>query len=93
MVLIVSILVSVSTALVGPITFLGLLVVNLAREFLKTFEHKYIFIGSALISIVALVGGQLLIERILNFGTPISVVINLIGGIYFLYLLLKENVA
>ena len=93
MVAIVAILVSVSTALVGPITFLGLLVVNLAREFLKTYEHKYLFIGSSLISIVALLGGQLLIERVFNFSTPISVVINLIGGVYFLYLLLKENVA
>ncbi|MFY9176752.1 MAG: iron chelate uptake ABC transporter family permease subunit [Clostridiales bacterium] len=91
MVVIVAILVSVSTALVGPITFLGLLVVNLAREFLNTYEHKYLFIGSSLISIVALLGGQLLIERVFNFSTPISVVINLIGGVYFLYLLLKEN--
>lgn len=93
MLFIVSILVSISTALVGPITFLGLLVVNLAREFLKTFEHKYLIITSILISIVALVGGQLLIERIFNFGTPISVIINFAGGIYFIYLLLKENVA
>lgn len=93
MLFIVSILVSISTALVGPITFLGLLVVNLAREFLKTFEHKYLIITSTLISIVALVGGQLLIERIFNFSTPISVIINFAGGIYFIYLLLKENVA
>ena len=89
----VSILVSVSTALVGPITFLGLLVVNLAREFLNTFEHKYLMITSSLMGIVALVGGQLLVERVFNFGTPISVIINFVGGVYFIYLLLKENVA
>lgn len=89
----VSILVSVSTALVGPVTFLGLLVVNLAREFMKTFEHKYLLIVSSLISIIALVGGQLIIERIFNFGIPISVIINFIGGIYFIRLLLKENIA
>lgn len=89
----VSILISISTALVGPITFLGLMVVNLAREFLNTFEHKYLIITSTLISIVALVGGQLLVERVFNFGTPISVIINFVGGIYFIYLLLKENVA
>lgn len=88
----VSILVSVSTALVGPVTFLGLLVVNLAREFMKTFEHKYLLIVSSLISIIALVGGQLMIERIFNFGIPISVIINFIGGIYFIRLLLKENI-
>ena len=92
MLIMVVILISISTALVGPITFLGLLVVNLAREFLKTYEHKYLIIGSTLLSIVALVGGQLLIERVFNFGTPISVIINFVGGVYFIYLLLKENV-
>lgn len=91
MLLIISILVSVSTALVGPITFLGLLVVNLSREFLKTYKHKYLIIGSILISVLALVGGQLLTERVFNFSTPISVIINFVGGFYFIYLLLKEN--
>lgn len=90
---IVSILVSVSTALVGPVTFLGLLVVNLAREVMKTFEHKYLFIVSSLLGIVFLIGGQLLIERIFNFGIPISVIINFIGGVYFIHLLLKENIS
>lgn len=42
MLILVAILVSISTALVGPITFLGLLTVNLAHEFMKTYEHKYI---------------------------------------------------
>jgi iron complex transport system permease protein len=89
---IVSILVSVSTALVGPITFLGILVVNLARVMLNTYEHKFLFIGSGLLGVIALVGGQLLVERIFNFGTPISVLINFAGGLYFIYLLIKENV-
>lgn len=91
--LLVSILVSISTALVGPITFLGLLVVNLSREMLKTFEHRYLLITSSLVSILALVGGQFLIERLLNFSTPISVIINFLGGIYFISLLLKEGEA
>lgn len=92
MLIMVIILVSISTGLVGPITFLGLLVVNLSREILKTYEHKYLIIGSTLLSVIALVGGQLLIERVFNFGTPISVIINFVGGVYFIYLLLKENV-
>ncbi len=89
--IIISILVSVSTALVGPITFLGLLVVNLAREILKTFKHKYLIIGAILIASIALTFGQLLAERIMNFSTPISIIINFIGGLYFIYLLLKES--
>ncbi len=88
----VSLLVSVSTALVGPITFLGMLVVNLAREMLNTFRHRELITGSILLGILFLVGGQLMVERVLNFSTPISVIINFVGGIYFIKLLLKESV-
>ena len=91
MLIVISILVSVSTALVGPITFLGLLVVNITREFFKTYKHKYLIIGSMLVSSIALVGGQLLAERVTNFSTPISVIINFAGGTYFIFLLLKEG--
>ncbi|AUJ23744.1 MULTISPECIES: iron chelate uptake ABC transporter family permease subunit [Virgibacillus] len=88
---IVAVFISMATALVGPMTFLGLLVVNLAYEFLKTFRHFYILIGSMLISIIALIGGQFIVEEVFTFETTISVIINFIGGIYFIYLLLKEN--
>lgn len=91
MLIIVAILISVSTALVGPITFLGVLVTNLSREMLKTYKHSTLIIGSMLISSIALIYGQLFVERIFSFTTPISVIINFIGGLYFIYLLLKEN--
>ncbi|MFP9130702.1 iron chelate uptake ABC transporter family permease subunit [Niallia sp. BSM11] len=91
MLVVVAILVSVSTALVGPITFLGLLVVNLAREFLRTYKHSQLIAGSILLSIIALVGGLLIVERVFTFSTTISVIINFVGGIYFIYLLLKER--
>lgn len=91
MLIVISILVSISTALVGPITFLGLLVVNITRSFLDTYKHKYLILGSMLISSITLVGGQLIAERIMNFSTPISVVINFVGGIYFIHILLREG--
>lgn len=91
MLIVVVILVSVSTTLVGPITFLGLLVVNLTKESLNTYKHKYLLLGSMVISIIALIGGQLIVERVFALKTPLSVIINFVGGIYFMYLLLKEN--
>ncbi|SDK06423.1 iron chelate uptake ABC transporter family permease subunit [Sediminibacillus albus] len=93
MLVIIAILVSISTALVGPITFLGLLVANVAHEFLKTYRHRFLIAGSVLISIVALVGGQLIVERIFTFSTTLSVIVNFVGGVYFIYLLLKESKA
>jgi iron complex transport system permease protein len=87
----VAILISISTALVGPITFLGLLVVNVTYEFMRTYNHKYLILGSIFISVIALVGGQLIVERVFTFSTTLSVIINFVGGVYFIYLLLKEN--
>lgn len=86
---VVVILTAVATALVGPITFLGLLVVNIARYFIKSYKHSHLSLAICLLSIVALVGGQLLVEQVLNFGISVSIMINFIGGIYFIYLLMK----
>ena len=88
---IVAILISVSTALVGPITFLGILVTNLSRELLKTNKHRELFLGATLIGGIALIYGQLLVERVFTFSAPISVRINFVGGVYFIYLLLREG--
>lgn len=91
LIIVVAILVSISTALVGPITFLGLLVVNVAKQLFKTYKHTYLISASILISILTLVVGQFLVERVFTFTTTISVIINFIGGLYFIYLLLKES--
>ncbi|ASJ56369.1 iron ABC transporter permease [Brevibacillus formosus] len=91
--IVIAILVSIATALVGPITFLGLLVANVAHQFMKTYQHKYLLAGSALISVVALVGGSLIVKHVFTFSTTLSVIVNFIGGVYFIYLLLKENKA
>lgn len=86
-----SVLIAVSTALVGPITFFGLIVANLSYQFFETYKHKTLIVGAGLMSIVALVGGQFIVERLFTFNTTLSVIINFIGGIYFIYLLLKES--
>lgn len=86
---VVVILTAVATALVGPVTFLGLLVVNIARYFIKSYKHSHLALAIWLLSIVALVGGQLFVERVLKFGVSIGILINFIGGIYFIYLLMK----
>jgi iron complex transport system permease protein len=89
--IIVAILTSVSTALVGPITFLGILVVNLIRQIINTYSHRELTLGVTLLGILFLTLGLFITERLLQFQTTVSVIINLIGGIYFIYLILKES--
>lgn len=87
----VTLYISIATALVGPISFLGLIIANLSRQLFNTYKHSYLMIGSGLIGIILLLGGQIAIEHFLNFSTNITVFINISGGIYFLYLLLKNR--
>lgn len=89
--IVVSILVATSTALVGPITFLGILVTNLSYQIVKNYRHSLIIPTAILISLVSLIGGQFLVERVFSFNTTIGVIINFIGGVYFIYILLKEE--
>ncbi|WP_261385921.1 iron chelate uptake ABC transporter family permease subunit [Tateyamaria omphalii] len=87
--LLIAALVSVSTALVGPVAFLGLLVVSLARLIDPSVTHARLLPIAALVSAITLVGGQLVMERVFALSTPLSVVVDLLGGLLFFFLLLK----
>ena len=89
--ILVAILVSISTALVGPITFLGLLTVNLAHELMKTYEHKYILPATICISWLSLFIAQGVVENLFEATTQVSIIIDLVGGSYFIYLLIKRR--
>ena len=87
----VTICIAVATAMVGPISFLGLIIANLARQLLQTYRHGQLILGSALFGLIVLVGGQLIVEQIFTYTIPVSVFITVGGGIYFLYLLLTRR--
>lgn len=89
--ILVAILVSISTALVGPITFLGLLTVNLAHELMKTYQHKYILPATICISWISLFLAQAIVENFFQATTQVSIIIDLVGGSYFIYLLIKRR--
>ena len=87
----VTICIAVATAMVGPISFLGLIIANLSRQLLQTFRHGQLILGSALFGTIVLVAGQLIVEHIFTYSIPVSVFITVGGGIYFLYLLLTRR--
>lgn len=87
----VTLCIAVATAMVGPVSFLGLIIANLARQLLKTYRHSQLILGSALFGMLVLVGGQLIVEHVFAYAIPISVFITVGGGLYFLYLLLTNR--
>lgn len=85
-------LVSVSTALVGPLTFLGLLVASLAHSLMQTHRHGLLLPAAALIAALILVAGQTLFERVLQMQSTLAVVIEFCGGLLFLALLARGKI-
>lgn len=87
----VTLAIAVATAVVGPISFMGLIIANLSRQLLKTYRHSQLIAGSALFGMLILVAGQLIVEHVYTYAIPISVFITVGGGLYFLYLLLTKR--
>ncbi|WP_337182696.1 iron chelate uptake ABC transporter family permease subunit [Shinella sp.] len=84
-----AVLVSVSTALVGPVTFFGLLVASLAYQAMPLGLHRYTLPAAVLAAVISLVGGQLILERLFAFDTAVGIVIEFAGGLVFLILLVR----
>ncbi len=80
-----------ATALVGPSVFLGFVVATIAYQLFPTYKHGTLFVGSALLGFLLLVGGQFFVEQVFQWNTTINTVIQFLGGIFFLGKLVKER--
>ena len=87
---VVAVMVSVSTALVGPVLFFGLLVAHLAYMLTPSFRHAYVLPAAVLVALIGLVGGQVILERGFGYDTALSIIIEFLGGIVFLLLILRK---
>ena len=83
--------IAVATAMVGPISFIGLIIANLSRQLLKTHRHIHLITGSVLMGMIAMIAGQMISQHLFSYAVPISTFITIGGGIYFLYLLLFKK--
>lgn len=88
----VTMLVATSTALVGPITFFGLLVANLAYIVSGSSKHRILLPTATLLAVIALLGGQMILESVFAFDTSLSIIIEFLGGVMFIILLLRGTV-
>ena len=86
-----ALLVSVSTALVGPIMFFGLIVAHLAYRLVRRARHAVLLPVASLLAIIALVGGQTVLNQLDTAGTTLSIVIEFVGGIVFIALILRRK--
>ena len=88
-IVIVIIMTSLSTILVGPLQFLGFMIANLTYQLTKEYKHGVLWLFSAVLGLVIVLAAQLIVERIFLLTIPISVFIEGIGGVLYLILLVK----
>lgn len=87
----VSLLTGTATALVGPLTFLGFIVANISYRLFATYRHQVLFLGSFFVSLLFLIGGQLMVEQIFGWNTTVSIIVEFLGGLYFMGKLIRER--
>lgn len=87
----VALYIAVATALVGPLSFLGLITANVVRQLFTTYRHTWLIAGSACVGMLILTAGQFVVEHVMVYAVPVSVFVTIGGGIYFLYLVLTAG--
>lgn len=88
--LIISVLVALSTSLIGVTAFMGVFVVNITYAVCNNYRHFHnLNIGFLITSIFFLIA-QILVEHVFNYKTTVSILINLFcGGFFLIYMIYR----
>ncbi|WP_165216713.1 iron chelate uptake ABC transporter family permease subunit [Schaalia sp. ZJ1691] len=87
----VSVLMATSTALVGPMTFFGFLVATMTYIFADTFDHRYLFPMSVALGVCVLTGAYFVMNHVFDAQGVVSILIELVGGVTFLVVILRKG--
>lgn len=87
----ISVLMSISTALVGPLTFYAFLITALAYQAVPTYDHKYVFPMAIAIGVVIMTAAYFIMNHLFAAQGVVSIIIELVGGIVFIVLLLRKG--
>lgn len=84
-------LTAISTAVIGPFPFLGLVIASLTRSWYQDYRHSRLFPAAFLAGFIVILGGYLIVERLLKNQLTLPNFLNLAGGIVFLFLLSRRS--
>ena len=87
----VSVLMSISTALVGPLTFYGFLVATMTYLAAQTYDHRYVFPMALAIGFLIITGAYFFMYHVFRAQGVVSVIIEMFGGITFLIMILRKR--
>ncbi|WP_350258973.1 iron chelate uptake ABC transporter family permease subunit [Scrofimicrobium sp. R131] len=90
--IIVSALMSISTALVGPLAFLGFIVATLTYQLSGSGQHRVTLPLVVVLGTAVLLSGYFILRHVFYAAGLLSVIIEFIGGLTFLVFLLRKGV-
>ncbi|MCI1257282.1 MAG: iron chelate uptake ABC transporter family permease subunit [Corynebacterium provencense] len=87
----VSVLMAMTTSMVGPMTFLGFLVATIAYQLTDTYDHRLILPVATLVGYVFLGGSYFIMRNIFDAEGAVTIIIELIGGSVFLLFIMRKG--
>lgn len=87
----VSVLMAVSTSLIGPMTFFGFLVAMLTYQLADTYSHRRMFAMSWLVGFVVLGGAYVVMKHLFYAAGSVGIIVEIVGGTFFLVYLLRKG--
>ncbi|MFK5584280.1 iron chelate uptake ABC transporter family permease subunit [Serinicoccus sp. LYQ131] len=89
--LLVSVLMAMTTALVGPMTFLGFLVAMLAYQLADTYDHRLLLPMAFLLGYVVLGGAYFVLRHVFYAQGMVTIIVELVGGLVFLVHIVRKG--
>nr|WP_222131484.1 iron chelate uptake ABC transporter family permease subunit [Pseudonocardia sp. C8] len=89
--LLVAVLMAMTTALVGPMTFFGFLVATLAYQLADTYDHRLLLPTAFLAAVTVLAGAYVVLRHVFAAQGAVTIIIELVGGSVFLVFLLRKG--
>lgn len=89
--ILVSVLMAMTTSLVGPMTFLGFLMATLAYQCVQSYDHRLIFPVAVLLGYVILCASYVILRYVFYAEGTVTIIIELIGGSVFLFFIMRKG--
>jgi len=86
----IAVFAAATTSLIGPSAFMGIFIANIAYALTGGFRHRRTLPAGSLVAVAMLLIAELMVQHLFRFGTTIGILINLICGGYFLFLILRR---
>lgn len=87
----VAVLISISTTLVGPLTFFGFIVATLSYQLAGSQAHRHLLPFAALAGIATMLGAYFILSHVFRAAGLITVIIEFVGGVLFVIVLLRKG--